>query len=60
MIELTPFELLKAEIEAKDILLAENNAVIKDREAVIRVLKRRSSPRSLGFYRSRFNAPSSS
>ena len=53
IIELTPQE-LQAELEAKDIVIKEKDAVIKDQEGEIRVLIRKASPRSLGFYRSRF------
>lgn len=48
------------ELKEKDIIIKEKDAVIKEQEAVIRVLRRRASPRSLGYYRSRFNAPSES
>ena len=42
--------------EDKDKELKEKDKKIKEQEVVIRVLKRRARPRSLGFYRSRFNA----
>lgn len=40
----------------KDKELKEKDAVIKEQETVIRILRLRAKPRSLGFYRSRFNA----
>ena len=40
--------------------LKEKDAVIKGQEGIIRVLERKAGPRSLSFYRSRFNAPSKS
>jgi len=44
------------ELAEKDKIIKEKDIGIKDQEGVIRVLKRKTSPRSLGFYRSRFNA----
>jgi len=44
----------KDKIEKLEKELKEKDAVIIDQEGVIRVLKRKASPRSLGFYRSRF------
>ena len=46
----------KIELTEKDKLLEEKEAIIKEKEAVIEKLKLKTKPRSLGFYRSRFNA----
>ncbi len=46
----------KDKLKEKDKELKEKDALIKTQEGVIRVLRRKASPRSLGFYRSRFNA----
>ena len=53
-------EKLKDKIERLEKELKEKNAEIEEKDVVTVVLKLKARPRSLGFYRSRFNAPSKS